>query len=392
MEMAPSRSKVLSAAFVRTVTKPGRYGDGRGGYGLTLLVKPMVNGRVSKTWAQRLRFSGRPTNLGLGKYPIVSLAEARAKALANARAVVQGRDPRAEKRMPSFAEAVEAVIQLHEPTWKAGAKTAVTWRTSLRDHAIPKLGRRRVDEITVTDVLDVLTPIWHSKPELSRKLRQRMSTIFKWAIAQRYRQDDPAGPAISAALPRNGSKVQHLRALPHREVCAALATVDRTQAWPLTKHCFRVIALTAVRSGEARLATWDEVDLESATWTIPAERMKTGREHRVPLSPEAVQVFKAAEVYRDRSGLVFASQRGKAMTDSTVSKLLRENGVQSTVHGFRSSFRDWCADTGQPREIAEAALAHVVGGVEGAYFRSDLFERRREVMDAWSTYVSGTIK
>ena len=351
----------------------------------------MKNGRTSKSWAQRLRINLRPTNIGLGPYPINSLAEARVKALQNARAVAQGHDPLGGG-VPTFAEAAETVIKLHEPTWKHGTRTADIWRASLRDHAMPKLGERRVDQINVAHVLEVLMPIWHEKREVSRKLRQRISTIMRWAVARGHRQDDPAGPAISAALPRNESKTEHYKALPYREVSAALATIEASQAWRATKLCFRFIALTAVRSGEARGALWSEIDMGAREWRIPGDRMKTNKEHRVPLSAEAVRVLRTAEEYRDTSGLVFPSQRGKLLSDATISKLLRENGVASTVHGFRSSFRDWCAETGKPREIAEAALAHIVGGIEGAYFRSDLFKRRRALMDSWSRYLSKPVE
>ncbi len=383
----PGRPKTLSAAFVRTVTAPGRYGDGRGGHGLSLLVKPMRNGRTSRSWAQRIIINGKVANIGLGAYPVLGLADARAKALANAREVAAGRDPRGSG-IPTFAEASEKVIKLHEPKWKNGTRTAATWRQSLKDHAGPQLGKRRVDEITVAHVLAALTPIWHEKREVSRKVRQRISTVMKWAVAQGYRQDDPAGPAINAALPRGATNGKHHRALPYRDVAPALATVDASGAWDATKLCIRMVALTAVRSIEARGATWDEFDLEAREWRIPASRMKTGIEHRVPLSAATMQVLEQAKAAYGGDGLVFPAQSGRPLSDNTLSKLFRTNGINSTIHGLRSSFRDWCAETGQPREIAEAALAHMVGGVEGAYFRSDLFDRRRKLMQEWADYLN----
>ena len=347
----------------------------------------MSNGRTSRTWAQRLTISGKVTNIGLGSFPRVTLADARGKALANAREVAQGRDPRGGG-IPTFAEAADVVIELHEPTWRNGTRTAAIWRASLRDHANPTLGRRRVDQIRVQHVLEALLPIWHERPETARKVRQRISTVMKWSVAQSLRQDDPAGPAINAALPRNATRASHYKALPYREVATALATVDASQAWPTTKLCIRMVALTAVRSGEARGATWDEIDMKAAEWRIPVERMKTGVEHRVPLSDAAMQVLLEARDHRDGSDLVFPSQSGRALSDNTLSKLFRQNDIASTVHGLRSSFRDWCAESGQPREIAEAALAHVVGGVEGAYFRSDLYDRRRKLMQDWAQFLT----
>ena len=378
----------LSAAFVRTVTRPGRYGDGRGGHGLSLLVKPTVTGRVSRTWAQRLKINGRPFNMGLGAYPIVTLAEARAKALDNRRAVVQGRDPRGGG-IPTFEQATETVIALHAKNWKNGSSEK-SWRQTLRDFAFPKLGRKRVSEINTGDVLACLAPIWNEKRVTASRVRHRIGAVMKWAVAKGYREDNPAGDAIAAALPRKGARQKHHRALPHSEVGAALKTIRDADAWLGTRLSLEFIVLTATRSGEARLARWDEFDLDTATWTVPEARMKAGREHRVPLSEGALAVLRQARDIAGTNGLVFPSVRGLPPQNSPLSKLVRKLEIKSTVHGFRSSFRDWAAETGVERTVAEAALAHTVGGVEGAYFRSDLFERRREVMEAWCDYVCST--
>ena len=383
------RPNTLSAAFVRTVSVPGRYGDGRGGYGLSLLVKTMSNGRLSKSWSQRLRWHGAPFNIGLGAYPLVMLAEARAAALANARAVVQGIDPRGGG-VPSLADAAETVIALHEPTWKAGAKTAAMWRASLAQHVMPRLGRKTVDKITTADVLAVLSPIWHSKPELSRKIRQRLSTVFKWCVAEGHRPDNPAGDAIGAALPRNGKGVAHHRSLHHAAVADALATVQASAAHWSTKVALEFVAVTACRSGEARGARWSEFDLSAAVWTIPASRMKSGREFRVPLSSGALEILRSAAEKRDGSGLVFPSMSGREMSDNTLSKLLRELSIDCVPHGFRSSFRNWCAEIASvPREVAESCLAHATGRnkTEQAYFRSDLYDLRADLMERWSQYL-----
>ena len=381
------RPRTLSAAFVRTVTRRGRYGDGRGGFGLSLLVKPMANGRTSKTWSQRLRIAGKPFNIGLGQYPLLTLQEARAAALANARAVKQGRDPRA-RAVPTFAEAVEDVIALHEPNW-SGTRTAQNWRSSLLYYATPTLGSLPVSDITTAHVLAVLVPIWNEKRTTARLVRQRIGAVMQWAVAQSFRENNPAGDSIGAALPKTGNGVKHMRALPHAAVGAALAKVRQSGAWVCARLALEFVVLTAARSGEVRLATWDEIDLPAGVWTIPATRMKARREHRVPLAPHAVELLRQARQYGDGEGIVLPSARGTALSDSTLSKMLRDLRIPAVVHGFRSSFRDWAGDAGQPRELAEAALAHAVpNAVEASYARSDLFERRRQLMADWAAYIA----
>ena len=387
-----NRPARLSASFVRAISIPGRYGDGRGGFGLSLLVKDSLSvpGRRSKTWSQRLRIDGKPTNIGLGPYPLFALAEAREMALENARAIRKGQDPRSASMtaVPTFAQALDSVIDLHSANWRDRGRSEKQWRASMETYALPRLGRRPVDAISSADILAVLLPIWNKKRETGRRVRQRISATMKWAIAQGHRQDDPAGDAIAEALPKNSvGKVRH-RALPPDKVAATVATIRATRAHPTTRLALEFLVLTATRSGEVRGARWDEIDLGSATWTIPAERMKAGKEHRVPLSAQALAVLTRAREYANGSGLLFPGPTGRAVTSNAYSKLLHENGVGCVPHGFRSSFRDWCSETGQPRELAEHALAHVVKGVEGAYQRSDLFNRRRALMVAWAEYVT----
>ena len=383
-----SRPKMLSAAFVKTITIPGRYGDGRGGHGLSLLVRPTATGRISKTWSQRLRIAGKPCNIGLGSYPIVTLADARKAALENRQAVARGRDPR-RGGVPTFAAAADAVIAIHAAGWRDGGRSKEHWHRSLGTYALPTLGGKPVDKITTADVLAVLVPIWSAKPETARRVRQRIGAVMRWAVAEGYREDNPAGDAIGAALPKNGGHQEHHRALPHAAVGAALARVQASQAWPTTKLALEFLTLTACRSGEVRGARWEEVDVETATWTVPAGRMKAGREHRVPLSSPALAILEAAREHADGSGLVFPSPRGRMLSDNTLSKLLRDLGIPAVPHGMRSSFRDWAAEcTDAPREVCELALAHVNSDrVEAAYRRSDLFERRRALMEDWAAYL-----
>ena len=299
----------VSAAFVRTISRPGVYGDGRGGRGLSLRVHRTVTGRITKTWRQRVRIEGRLTSIGLGPYPEITLAEARQKALDNSRAVRHGGDPRG-RGVPTFAEAAERTIELHRDGWKAGSPLPEQWESTFRLHAAPLLDMP-VDRIESADVLGCLAPIWTSKPAAARKARNRIAAVFRWCIGRNHRADNPVDRAI-VALPRsNGNGPRHYRALPHREVTAALEAVRRVKyIHPSAVLCVEVIALTAVRAAEARGARWDEIDLEAGVWTIPASRMKAGREFTVPLSRGALGVLWRVRSVSPESSLVFPSRTG----------------------------------------------------------------------------------
>lgn len=345
----------------------------------------VVSPRGTKNWVQRITIDGRRHDLGLGGWPVVSLAMARDRAFTNRRAVADGRDPLAERRRartPTFAAAVEKVVALHAEAWKDGGKTASLWRSTLREYAYPHIGSTRIDQITTADVMAVLVPIWTRKHETARKVRRRIGMVMRWAVAQGHRQDNPAGEAISAALPKRPTRVRHMPALPHGEVTAAVRAVHASRAWLGTKLAFEFLVLTASRSGEVRHATWDEIELASAVWTVPAERVKAQREHRVPLCRRAVEILHDAQSLGDGTGLVFPSARAKPLSDMTLSKLLKEQRIAAVPHGFRSSFRDWASErTNHPREVIEAALAHVVRNqTEASYARSDLLEKRRPLM------------
>ena len=382
----------LTARFIGTL-KAGVYADLQCPTLYLRVNPPSKNGRISRHWRQRLQIDGKQSWLGLGGYPVVTIDEARDKAIDNRRSVRKGGDPRSRQRSnaPTFEKAVTEVIAIHSPGWRDGGKTAKLWRASLSKYAYPRLGAKRVDRITAADVMAVLNPIWHKKPETAKKVRQRISTVMNWAIAQGHRTNNPAGEAISAALPKQNGVTKHLRALPFAEVGSAVTLISGLGLAALsTRLAFRFLVLTAVRSGEVRGARWVEVDFEGAVWTVPADRMKGGRDHRVPLSDQAIEVLREAQSNADSSGLVFPSAMGRVMTDSALSKLLRENGIGAVPHGFRSSFRDWAAEeTDAPREICELALAHVEGSAtERAYRRTDLFEKRRELMQAWADYLT----
>ena len=379
----------LSATRVKALRNPGRYSDGEG---LHLFIGK--NGR--KSWVQRITVDGRRRDIGLGGFPTVSLAQARKRASDNREAIGNGRDPVAEKRRPStptFSETAYAVHEANIPRWRNGSHTSA-WIQTLQRHAFPKVGNKHIDKIGRTDVLNVLTPIWSTRPETARRVRQRMRTIFRWAMANELIETNPAGEAIDGALPSMPKVKAHLRALPYREVGSALKTVDASQTSLASKHCLKFLVLTAARSGEARGATYDEIDLKGATWTIPGSRMKAGVEHRVPLSDQALDVLLVAHQLEDGSGLCFPSplRPGRMLSDMTLTKILRSTGLadQGTVHGFRTSFKTWTMEqTDTPWAVGEAALAHQLGGsVEQAYARSDLFDRRRTLMQQWADYLT----
>ena len=385
------RTNGLSATFTRTVETPGRYGDGRGGFGLTLLVRIGAGGRVLKSWVQRVRIDGRETNVGLGAYPIVSLSEARAKALANRRMIAQGRHPKTGDTdgCPTFAEAAEKVIRLHARGWKPGSRVPRQWRQSLRDYAYPRIGGKLVSGVTTADVLAIVSPIWTGKPSVARKVRQRIGKVMQWAVAKGYREDNPAGDAITAALPKMTNGVQHHKALPFAEVAEALARIRAVGAG-VRALAFEFMVLTASRVSEVAGARWSEFDGD--LWTVPPERVKTNRPHRVPLSARALAVLTAARALSGSSDLVFPSAAtGRPLSRKTFRRIIRAAGLDATAHGFRSTFRDWCAETGVAREVAERALGHSVrNAVEAAYLRTDQLEQRREVMERWGRYCDGS--
>ena len=378
----------LTAAKAKALASPGMHHDGRG-----LYLRVAAGG--SKSWIHRVTVDGRRRDIGLGGYPTVSLAKARQLAEANRAAIAGGRDPLSEKRrggVPTFEEAAVAVHKANLPRWR-NPKHAAQWLVSLEQHAYPIIGKLPVHRIERQDVLAILTPMWSATPETARRVRQRIRAVLKWAMAHGYVEHNAAGEAIDGALPALPRVVRHYRAMEYREVPAALAAIEASGASLAVKACLRWLILTACRSGEALGAAWAEIDEPGRLWVVPAERMKASGEHRVPLSDAALSVLDQVRLLRGESGLLFPSptRAGARLCETTMGKLLRSTGLveKTTIHGLRSSFRDWCAETGKPRELAEAALAHTVGGVEGAYFRSDLLDRRRALMAEWARYLAG---
>lgn len=391
------QQKVLSAAFVKSTTEQGKHFDGNGLY---LFVKS--NG--AKQWVQRIHIRGKRTEMGLGSTALVTLAQARELAQENRKLARAGGDPlrakREAKAIMTFEEAAREVHRLNQPSWK-NAKHAAQFISTLETYAFPTFGNHAISDVSTSDVLAALSPIWLTKQETARRVRQRIGTVMKWAIAQGWRQDNPA-ENISQALPKQTQAAKHRKSLPYSKVHECINAVKASGAGISTKQVLEFLVLTAARSGEARLATWEEFDLgeqsgancandaNQGTWTIPAERMKMKREHRVPLPSRAIEILTEAKALTGGEGHVFPSvTTGKPLSDMTLSKLVKSLGFDVDVHGFRTSFRTWVQEqTNAPREVAEAALAHAIKDKsEAAYARSDLFEKRRELMNDWATFI-----
>ena len=376
--------KALSAAFVRSAP-PGRHADGNGLY---LFVQPTG----TRSWVQRLVIRGRRRELGLGAATLVPLAKARELALANRMLARSGGDPLSEKRrvqgVPTFAEAAQRVLEQKRGGWR-GRWHSQNWWRSMERYAFPRIGSRPVSEVNTADVLEILTPIWYAKAETARAVRQRIRSVLEWAIALDMRNDNPCDRVLPVLGPQNDI-VTHRQALPHRDVAAAIETVRAGSAQPAVKLAFEFLVLTATRSGEVRGAQSAEIDTTDHVWTLSAQRMKAKREHRVPLCGRALEILDAARELGDGNPLVFPMRSGRPISASTLLKVLNDLRIAAVPHGFRSSFRDWAAEkTDHPREVIEAALAHVVQNkVEAAYARSDLFDRRRLLMDDWSEYLA----
>ncbi|WP_426260952.1 tyrosine-type recombinase/integrase [Sphingomonas sp. DC1100-1] len=380
------QEKRLSAAFVRTIKDPGFYSDGHG-----LYLKVDASG--ARRWVQRIVIHGKRRDIGLGSASLVSLAEAREVALQHRKVARAGDDPIESKRRSTailtFQEAARQVHELTKPTWR-NEKHGDQWINTMTTYVFPVFGSKRIDNVGGADVLAALSPIWNEKPETASRVRQRIGSVFKWAMAKGWRTDNPA-ETITKALPKHDrSKTVHRKALPYDQVGSAIRKVQDSDAGVTTKLAFEFLVLTATRSAETREAVWSEFDLAKAVWTIPAGRMKAKKDHRVPLSPRCLAILaKAKTLKRDADDLVFPGTKdAKPLSDMTLSKLMKDLGIAAVPHGFRSSFRDWAGETtAHPREVIEFALAHVIQDkAEAAYARSDLFEKRRALMKDWAAY------
>ena len=264
------------------------------------------------------------------------------------------------------------------------------WLSSLERYAFPRIGKIPVPEVTSADLIEVLGPIWHVKAPTSRTVRQRMRAVLEWAVAMELRTDNPCD-RIGRVLGPQNDVVQHFRALPHGKVASAIQTVRATDAPRVLKLAFQFLVLTAARWNEVRGAAWEEIDPREGVWAVPATRMKAKREHRVPLCGRATEILDEARMLGNGTRIVFTGGDGQPIIEKHLRRLLATLEIAAVPHGFRSSFRDWAAEeTDHSREVVEAALAHVVRNkVEAAYRRSDLFERRRRLMDDWAGYLAG---
>ncbi|MCY3598823.1 MAG: tyrosine-type recombinase/integrase [Gemmatimonadetes bacterium] len=376
--------KALSASFVRAAP-PGRYCDGN-----TLYL--FVQRTGARSWVQRLVIRGRRRDLGLGSVALVSLAEAREKARRNRKLAREGGDPLAERRrsrdVPSFAEAAARVLAQKQAGWRS-EKHRRDWMSSLHRYVFPRIGHVAVSEVTSADVLEILSPIWYTKAPTARVVLQRIRSVLEWAMAMEFRSGNPCDRLRPVLGPQN-RVIRHMRALPHREVAAAIEAVRGSRRPAAGALAFEFLVLTAARWGEVRWAEWEEIDDDRGVWTVPARRMKAKREHRVPLGRRALKILDRARQLDGHSPFVFTRGSAKPLSEKTLRRLLRKREIAAVPHGFRSSFRDWAAEeTDHPREVVEAALAHVVQNkVEAAYRRTDLFERRRTLMNDWAAYLA----
>ena len=392
--MPKTLNNALTASQVKKLQAPGTYSDG---HGLTLRVEDTG----AKRWFQRITIDGKQRNIGIGGYPGVSLADAREAARVNKLSASTGSDPIAAKRearearkalssLPTFATAAESVIELRSPTLTT--KHVLDWQSTLTRYVNPFIGHKSVDTITTADVLAVLTPIWTAKPTTARNLKHRIEIIMDYAIAQGWRTDNNPASSVAKALPKPPRSQEHHAALPYTDVGAALERIRESSITPTIRLAFEFLVLTAVRAGEVRGATWSEINWESGTWEIPAARMKARRPHRVPLSTRAVEILREAWEISGSDGLIFPSSRNGKMCGVTFQRqVVRDFEIPATVHGFRSSFRDWTIEqTATPWAVCEAALAHNLGSsTETAYARTDLMAKRRELMESWATFVAG---
>lgn len=392
--MAQRTLNRLSATGIKNLDKRGYYADGGGLYF-------RVSEFDTKSWAFRFTYAGKAREMGLGPFPDVSLKEARERAAEARKLLRDGVDPIDQRQSAksaiiaarasalTFEQCSTAFIAAKEPEWK-NAKHGAQWRSTLATYAYPVIGKILVRDVDQTHVLQILEPIWTTKTETATRLRGRIESVLDFATARGYRKgDNPArwrGHLDKLlATPSKVARVEHHAALPYTEIGAFM--VDLRQQAGMGARALEFAILTAARSGEVRGAAWAEIDLDAGVWTVPKERMKAGKEHRVPLSDAAVQLLRNLPRI-DGSDLLFPNTKGAELSDMTLTAVLRRMKRDVTAHGFRSTFRDWAGETtAYPREVIEHALAHQLKDkAEAAYARGTLFEKRRRLMADWAKY------
>lgn len=381
----------LTSLTVKSITKPGWHADGGGLY-------LEVDKGGAKRWALRLTVNGRRRDFGLGSVKKLSLPDARERAAAYRAKAHAGIDPlSAADGAPSisFKEAAENCHSTRKGGWSSG-KHVDQWINTLHDYAFPFFGDKPVDTVDTPAVLEALSAIWTDKPETARRVRQRIRTVLEWARAAGHRSGDNPVDLIGDALPKQQQLVEHHEALPYDEVAAFLKSLRASNCETVTRDAFEFLILTTARTKEVRYATWDEIDLEQAFWTIPAARMKARRPHVVPLSKPALKILKARHAVLPRDSLsgalIFSdTDTGQPLSENRFLNARDTIGYRErcTPHGFRSSFRDWASEeTNFPGDVAEMALAHVIKDkTEAAYRRGELLAKRRRLMEAWARYI-----
>lgn len=402
----PKKARELAPIEVQRLTKPGLHTVG-GVAGLYLQVLPSG----ARSWVLRVMMAGKRRDMGLGGFPDVTLAQAREKAREARATIEKGIDPIAQRAAArsalaasrsaavTFEEAARQFITAKSAEW-SNAKHGQQWTNTLEAYAFPIVGKLACADVSLPHVLKILEPIWATKTETASRLRGRIESVLDWATVRGFRKGE--NPArwkghLDKILPAPGkvAKVEHHDAVAVEGASAFVR--DLRQRDGIAARALEFLILTATRSGEVRGATWAEIDMAGRVWTIPPERMKAGKEHRVPLSDEALHLLEALPRLAG-SDLVFPSPRGLVMSDMTMTAVMRRMGREEVPHGFRSTFRDWAAErTNYPREVAEMALAHTIGDkVEAAYRRGDLFEKRARMMAEWAKFCetvtpSGTV-
>lgn len=378
----------LTVTKIRNLKEPGNYGDGDG-----LFLRIGKSGKGY--WIIRCQMNGRRRDIGIGALSVVTLAEARNEAHKIRVDIQNGRDPVAERQkakliIPTFKEAAIKVHEENRKGWKNG-KHQKQWIRTLEKYAFPKIGNRLVNDIEGPVIRDMLSPIWLEKPETARRVKQRVGVVLDWSYANGFRSTEAPLRSIGRGLPKQPKKDGHFAAMPYEEVPAFLNHLRSKEN--VSRLALEFLILTATRSGEVRGAKMDEIDIRNRLWTIPAERMKMGKAHAIPLTDSALDVLRRVEpFFAPVSNLIFPGKNVKRpLSDMTLLKVLKIASLPYTVHGFRSSFRDWVAEqTSYPGEVAEAALAHSVANkVEAAYRRTDYLEKRRDLMRDWEKFCFG---
>jgi len=379
----------LTAVQIRNLREPGRYSDGDG-----LILNLVGPGRGS--WLVRVQSNGKRRDIGIGSTTDLGLAEAREAARTLKAEIRQGVEVKTERKkqrskIPTFRTAAELVHAEQKIAWKNG-KHQAQWISTLESYVFPDLGDKLVSDIEGPEIRDVLAKIWLSKPETARRVRQRIGAVLDWSYAKGYRSTEAPMRSLARGLPRQPKKKGHFEALPYELVPALIEELRERPS--VGRLALEFLILTASRSGEVRGCAWSEIDLKGRIWTIPADRMKAGKAHLIPLDDAALNVLDRAMLFKAKeSNLVFPGQKPKEMlSDMTLLKVLRDRNAGVTVHGFRSAFRDWCAEqTSYPGEVAEAALAHAIQNkVEAAYRRTNYLEKRKALMKDWADFCLST--